>query len=168
MTHVETSLRSVLVHCEGLPRTAFAADETLIGEGPATGRMFILASGTIAVLRNETVVARIAEPGAVFGEMAAFLGGDHTATVRAETPVEAFVIEDARAYLQGHPEIVFHVASILAGRLQQATTYLADLKRQFADRDDHFGMVDEVLEALVQRQRPRARVGSELAEDPRL
>lgn len=165
---VDVSLRSVLSCCDELPEARFAPGDVLLPEGPRTGRMYILAGGTLEVLRGDTVVAEVHDPGAIFGEMSAFLGTDHTATVRAVDHVVAFRIDDARAYLQGHPEIVFHVACILAGRLQQATTYLADVKQQFAGQDNHLGMVDEVLEALVQRQRPRASVGSELVDDPRL
>jgi len=165
---VGDSLRSILSYCDELPEQRFAAGEVILPEGPSTNRMYILAGGDIEVLRGDTVVAEIHDPGAVFGEMSAFLGADHTATVRAASDVIAFRIDDARAYMQSHPEIVFHVACILAGRLQQATTYLADVKRQFAGHDDHFGMVDEVLEALVQRQRPKVSVGSELVSDPRL
>jgi CRP/FNR family cyclic AMP-dependent transcriptional regulator len=41
------------------------------------------------------------------------------------------------------------VARILSRRVQLVTGYLVDLERQFADRDDHLAMVDEVLESLV-------------------
>ena len=44
---------------------------------------------------------------------------------------------------------------------EAATTYLADLKRQFADKADHLGMVGTVLESLIYRQRPRPEPGSE-------
>ena len=60
------------------------------------------------------------------------------------------------------------MARILARRLVDATTYLADFKRQFAHRSDHFAMVDEVLDALVQRQRPTVAGGSALKSDSRL
>ena len=80
-------------------------------------------------------------------------------------------IEDGESFLQMRPEIVFHVARILASRLVDATTYLADLKHQFADRNDHLGMVDEVLEALVNQQLPAqaaAPVTADGKPDPRL
>ena len=80
----------------------------------------------------------------------------------------AFRIENARSLLRDSREISFHVSTILARRLTDATAYLADLKRQFADRQDHFGMVDEVLDALVQRQRPAVVAGPSSANDDRL
>lgn len=165
---MDGSMRGVLAFCEGLPLDSFEAGGVLIAEGPASGRMFILVEGTVEVLRGETQVAEISDAGAIFGEMAALLGGAHTATVRASGPVKAYRIDDAKAFMRSGNEIVYHVATILARRLQDATTYLADFKRQFAGRNDHFGLVDEVLEALVQRQRPAVSVGSTLKSDPRL
>ena len=41
------------------------------------------------------------------------------------------------------------VAQLLAHRLNAATTYLADIKRQYADHDNHLSMVGDVLESLV-------------------
>ena len=84
---------------------------------------------------GETQVAEISDAGAIFGEMAALLGGAHTATVRATGPVKAYRIDDAKAFMRSGNEIVYHVATILARRLQDATTYLADFKRQFAGRN---------------------------------
>jgi CRP-like cAMP-binding protein len=160
--------RAVLAICDGLPEMRFAPGNTLVQEGPGSGRMFILKSGEVEVLRGETVVSSSHEPGAIFGEMSVLLHTGHGATVRAVDDVVAYHIEDARTFLQKHPEIMFHVAVILAQRLQDATAYLADFKQQFANRNDHFGLVDEVLEALVQRQKPSGPRGSQLKSDPRL
>jgi CRP-like cAMP-binding protein len=151
----EESLNAVLAHCEGLPEERHAAGDVLIEEGTATGRLFILKEGVIEILREGTTVAAVDEPGAIFGEMSALLGGNHSATVRAATGASLYRIEDARAFLKQRPEIGFHVAVILARKLSDATIYLADFKRQFGGSSDHFPLVDEVLEALVKRQSRR-------------
>jgi CRP/FNR family cyclic AMP-dependent transcriptional regulator len=165
----DDSLHAVLEYCKGLPLERHAAGDVLIAEGPATGRMFILSSGAIEILRDGTTVAAIDEPGAIFGEMSALLGGGHSATVRAATDAVVYRIEDAQAFLKQKPEIGFHVAVILARRLSDATIYLADFKRQFGGRSDHFALVDEVLETLVQRQSAKKKPGgSRLKSDPRL
>ena len=161
------SIGAVLAYCDGFPLDKFKPGEVLIPEGPGTDRMYILAVGEVEVVRGETQVADVAMPGAIFGEIAALLGGPHIATVRAVTDVTAFRIENARDLLLSHREISFHVSSILARRLTDATAYLADLKRQFADRSDHLGMVDEVLDALIQRQRPAVEAGPTM-KDSRL
>jgi CRP-like cAMP-binding protein len=156
----EESLHAVLAYCEGLPDERHAAGEVLIEEGKATGRLFILKEGVIEIQRDGTTVAAVDEPGAIFGEMSALLGGKHTATVRAATTARLYRIEDARAFLKQQPEIGFHVAVILARKLADATIYLADFKRQFGGNSDHFPLVDEVLEALVKRQSKRKPAGS--------
>jgi CRP/FNR family transcriptional regulator, cyclic AMP receptor protein len=161
------SIGAVLAYCDGFPLDRFKPGDVLIPEGPGTDRMYILAVGEVEVLRGETQVADVAMPGAIFGEIAALLDGPHTATVRAVTEVTAFRIENARNLLMSHREISFHVSTILARRLTDATAYLADLKRQFAHRADHLGMVDEVLDALVQRQRPAVNAGPTI-KDSRL
>jgi CRP-like cAMP-binding protein len=158
----------VLAYCDGFPLDRFKPGDVLIPEGPGLDRMYVLAVGEVEVLRGDTQVADIAIPGAIFGEIAALLGGPHTATVRAVTDVTAFRIENARSTLMDHKELSFHVSTVLARRLTDATIYLADLKRQFADRADHFGMVDQVLDTLVQRQRPAVTAGSDLKSDSRL
>lgn len=164
----DTSLRAVLRSCVGMPEEVFEPGAVLIPEGPSLDRMFILVRGEVEVRRGEVSVAEVQEPGAIFGEMAALLGIGHSATVRAVTQTTVHRIDDAGSFLQHHQEIAFHVARILARRLFDATTYLADIKRQFAHQSDHLGMVDEVLDALVQRQRPATPVGPSLKSDPRL
>ncbi len=164
----DNDMAAVLAYCDGFPLDRFKPGDVLLAEGPPTDRMFILAVGEVEVLRGDTQVAATALPGAIFGEIAALLGGPHTATVRAVAETTAFRIENARELLREHREISFHVSTILARRLTDATSYLADFKRQFAHRSDHFGMVDEVLDALVQRQRPAVSAGPSSSGDGRL
>lgn len=164
----QTSMQAVLAFTEDLGKHRYDTGDILITEGPASGVLFILVEGAVEVLRGNVRVSLVDEPGAVFGEISALLGSPHSATVRAIEPSVVHRIDDAESFLQLRPEIVFHVARILARRLIDATTYLADVKRQFADRTDHLGMVDEVLEALVNQQQSAAPVGSALKSDPRL
>lgn len=164
----QTSMQAVLAFTEDLPKLRYDTGDILITEGPASGVLYILVEGAVEVLRGDVRVSLVDEPGAVFGEISALLGSAHSATVRAIEPSVVHRIEDAESFLQLRPAIVFHVARILARRLIDATTYLADIKHQFADRTDHMGMVDEVLEALVNQQQSAAPTGSALKSDPRL
>lgn len=161
-------LMAVLTHCGQLPVLEFAPGGVIIPEGPNLGRMFVLVEGEVEVLRGETQVVHIAEPGAIFGEIAALLGGPHTATVRAMAPSRLHVIADIDGELRANKELALHIARILARRLVEATTYLADVKAQFAHRQDHFGMVDEVLDALVHHSGSARAAGSRLENDLRL
>ena len=81
--------------------------------------------------------------------MAALLDGRHTASVRALGTVEVYTVEDASAFFRTHPEFAFLVARVLARRLAAATTYVADLRRQYAGAGAHLEIVGEVLDALI-------------------
>src|SRR5947207_1982639 len=118
------SIGAVLAYCDAFLLDKFQPGDVLIPEGPGTDKMYILAVGEVEVLRGDTQVADVAMPGAIFGEIAALLGGPHTATVRAVTEATAFRIENARSLLMAHREISFHVSTILARRLTDATAYL--------------------------------------------
>jgi CRP-like cAMP-binding protein len=161
-------MASILETCAGAPLKDFAQGAVLIAEGETSGRLYILADGSVEVLRGDTQVAVVGEPGAVFGEMSVLLKRPHTATVRAMTPVRLFMFEDAEGFLKSHPEIAFFLSKLLAERLAAATTYLVDIKRQFEDKSDHLGMVGEVLETLIHQQHEEFSVGPEREADPRL
>jgi CRP/FNR family transcriptional regulator, cyclic AMP receptor protein len=161
-------MASILDHCNGASREEIPAGAVLLREGDTSGRLYVLAQGTLEVLRGETAVATVGEPGAVFGEMSVLLKRPHTATVRATTPASVYVFEDAESFLKSHSEIAFILARVLAERLNGATTYLVDLKRQFEGTTSHFGMVSEVLESLLHQQSEEFTPGSDLTTDPRL
>ena len=160
---------SILDICAGLPRQDLSPGAVLLAEGETSGRLYVLAEGTVEVLRGDTQVAVVEEAGSVFGEMSVLLNRPHTATVRAMSPVGVFVFDDAQSFLESHPEIAFQLGKLLAERLNAATTYLVDLKRQFEGHANHFGMVGEVLETLMSQQpREGVTLGPEGANDPRL
>jgi CRP-like cAMP-binding protein len=160
-------MASILDICGGA-RKEFAAGTILLSEGETSGQLYILAEGTVEVLRGDTQVAVVGESGAVFGEMSVLLNRPHTATVRATSPVGVFVFEDAQNFLKSHPEIAFFLGKLLAERLNAATTYLVDLKRQFEGQGNHFGMVGEILETLIHQQHEDFMPGPENEADPRL
>jgi CRP-like cAMP-binding protein len=161
-------MASVLDYCAGAPRRDPPAGSVLLSEGEVTGRLYVLAEGRVEVLRGETQVATVSEKGAVFGEMSILLNRPHTATVRTLSPASVFVFEDAESFLKSNPDIAFFIGKILAQRLNAATTYLADLKRQFSEHGNHLGMVGEVLETLIHQQDEEFTPGPEREADPRL
>ena len=122
---------SILDMCQDAPLEELAAGTVLLPEGETSGHLYVLKSGSVEVLRGDTQVAVVEAPGAVFGEMSVLLRRPHTATVRALTPVHVYAFDDAESFLRSNPQIAFLVGKLLAGRLNAATTYLADLKRQF-------------------------------------
>jgi CRP/FNR family cyclic AMP-dependent transcriptional regulator len=161
-------MASIIDKCAGAPRKQFAPGTILIAEGETSGRLYVLAEGSVEVLRGDTQIAVVTETGSVFGEMSVLLNRPHTATVRATSPVGVFVFEDAESFLRSHPEIAFLLGKLLAERLNAATTYLVDLKRQFEGHGNHLGMVGEVLETLIHQQHEDFIPGPEGEADPRL
>ena len=162
------AMASILDACAGARRHDYPSGTILLSEGDTSGRLYVLAEGAVEVLRGDTQVALIKGAGSIFGEMSVLLGRPHTATVRAASPVSAYVFEDAESFLRSHPEIAFFLGRLLAERLNAATTYLVDIKRQFEGHGNHLGMVGEVLETLIHQQHEEFMPGPEDAADPRL
>ena len=154
-------MRAVLEHCAGREETYLPADTLLIHEGKTTGDLYILVEGQLDVLKGDTVVAVVTEPGAILGEMSVLLNQPHTATVRAATGSTVYQIDDGAGVLRAKPAVALLVATLLAQRLNAATTYLADIKRQYAGHGNHLEMVGEVLESLVNLSAAKAAPGSD-------
>ena len=150
-------MSSILESLQGHEVRRFASGDVVVRQGETTGRLLFLIEGAVEVLKDDVPVARTAEPGVVFGEMAAMLGGAHTATVRATSACAFYLVENPREFLKASPLVCLHVCELLARRLDALNKYLVDVKHQF-EGHDHIGMVDEVLETLLHRHpRPRVR-----------
>jgi CRP-like cAMP-binding protein len=142
------------------------AGTVLLKQGDRSGKLYVLLEGTIEVKREETLVAVVDEPGAMFGEMSALLDIDHTANVVAATPVTVYLFDDAAKFLQSDPAVALTVARKLAQRLNTVTTYLVDIKRQYAGHSNHLGMVSQVLASLVYQQAEEFTPGSDRDPGP--
>jgi len=159
-------MSTVLRACAGVPIREFAAGEPVISEGSPGGVLYVLASGSVEVVKGDVQITTVAEPGSFFGEMSVLLARPHTSTVRALELSTFHVIEDPLAFLHADPDSTFELARLLARRLHFVNSYLVDLKRQFQEHGGHLSMVDEVLETLVHHQEPAAAAGSERCPDP--
>ena len=76
-------MRDILEYCIGGTERSVAAGTLVIHEGGRTGHLYVLIEGRLEVVKGDTVVAVLTEPGAVLGEMSVLLDQPHTATVRA-------------------------------------------------------------------------------------
>lgn len=150
------------------PEARFQHGDVLIREGEARTPLLVLLDGSVSIYRGTVQVNRATEPGALFGEMSALLGIPGSASVIADGPVRALRIEDGTAFLGSDPEIALHAARLLAQRLYDATTYLADLKEQFGDERSHLGMVDRILVSLLNQQVDTSDAVAPARQDPRL
>ncbi len=112
-----------------LPLVTYQAGENVIADGSKTGRLLILKKGTVAIMKGDTEIAKVAEPGAVFGELSVLLDQPHTADVVA-LETSQIHIASAAGLLTQNPMAVLYVAMVLAHRLDAANHALVELKNQ--------------------------------------
>ncbi|MGB8607240.1 Crp/Fnr family transcriptional regulator [Bradyrhizobium sp.] len=161
-------MRAVLDYCTGGIQKNVSAGTLVIHEGGRTGHMYVLIEGRLEVVKGDTVVASIAEPGAVVGEMSVLLEQPHTATVRAASDSTIYEFGDAASFLQEQPAVALLIARLLAQRLNVATTYLADIKRQYAGHGNHLAMVGDILQSMINLSPTQVSPGSDRQSDPRM
>jgi CRP/FNR family cyclic AMP-dependent transcriptional regulator len=161
-------MRAVLEYCIGGHRSSVSAGTLVIREGETTGHLFVLIQGQLEVVKGDTVVASITEPGAILGEMSVLLQQPHTATVRAASDSTIYEFSDAASFLGAQPAVALLIARLLAQRLNVATTYLADIKRQYAGHGNHLAMVGDVLESMINLSPTNLSPGSDRQSDPRM
>ncbi len=113
-----------------------AGAELLVQGRNAGGAIMVLKEGEVEVLRDGKFVSSIKQPGAIFGEMSVLLDRPHSATVRAVTDVQLYVIEDALTVLESHPAWLLQIARLLAQRVNATTAQLVSLRQQDKDEDD--------------------------------
>jgi CRP/FNR family cyclic AMP-dependent transcriptional regulator len=119
---------ALLEHLRGLPIASFRPGEALLRAGERSGRLLVLRRGRVEVSSEGVVLGTIEAPGAMMGEVAALLGGAHTADLRAVAPTECHLIDAARV-LQEDPVVTLHVAALLAQRLEHLTQQIVALRR---------------------------------------
>ena len=155
----------VLELSETLPLRTFGPQELVVEEGRRSGLLFILVSGSVEVVKGDVQVSVISQPGAFLGEMSVLLDAPHMASVRTLEPSTFHVADEPEAFLRSNPTIAMELSRMLAAKLNLVTSYLADLKQQFADSGDHLEMVDEVLEGLLHHQGRKVVPGSDRCPD---
>ena len=161
-------MREILEYCIGGIRRNVSPGDLVVHEGGRTGHLYILIEGRLEVVKGDTVVASITEPGAVLGEMSVLLDMPHTATVRAATDSAIYEIDDAATFLRTQPAVALLIARMLAQRLNVANTYLADIKRQYAGHGNHLEMVGDIRQSMINRSPTQVSPGSDRQSDPRL
>ena len=161
-------MRAVLDYCSGALQRNVSAGTLILHEGSTTGHLFVLIEGKLEVVKGDTVVASIVEPGAVVGEMSVLLDQPHTATVRAASNSTIYEFSDAGWFLRDQPAVALLIARLLAQRLNVATTDLADVMHQYAGHGDHLAMVGEILQNMINLPPIKVSPGSDRQSDPRM
>jgi len=149
-----------------LPRRRVEPGEVLVVDGEAVSALYVLIRGELRIEKHGVSIATVTEPGACVGEMSLLLGTVATANVIAVAPTEVAVLETARASLDADSGLAVSLARLLALRLHAMTTYLVDLKQQYADHEGGLGMVDVVLGTLMRNPGAGRELGSDRDPEP--
>jgi|SRR5262245_25628542 CRP/FNR family transcriptional regulator, cyclic AMP receptor protein len=131
---------------DSLPVLTFEPGESVLAAGSTTGQLFILRRGVVEVVRDGLQIAKVSEPGAVFGEMSIILDKPHTADVRALERSE-FHVAKASSLLTENVAALLYVFSILARRLDTANEVLVETKREL-ESGKQPGVVKKALDKL--------------------
>ena len=101
-----------------LPLVTYQAGETVIADGSRTARVLILKKGAVAIIKEATEIAKVTEPGAVFGEFSVLLDQPNKVDVRT-LETSQFHVADATVLVKQNP-IAAHVTMVLARQLDNA------------------------------------------------
>ena len=147
------------------PDVTIADGDAVLRQGVRAGALYVLVDGVLVVQRRGRAVVQIREPGAVVGELGLLLDSPASADVVAVGPAVVRRVDDAAELFASTPEFARHLATVLAARLWQISTYLSDLREQFADRGDVLELVPTVLQELMGGANRAVDPGSERETD---
>jgi CRP-like cAMP-binding protein len=153
-----TSLAALAV---GLPLARFSPGEALTTEGSHSGRLYILETGALTVVRDGVTLATIDEPGAIVGEMAVLLGIPHSATVKALTLSTARVVDDAMGAMGRNPDLAIAIATTACARLNATSALLVELRREASGKAREQALMSRILMALAATPKGGARIDHE-------
>lgn len=128
-----------------LPLATYGVGETVVTEGMRTGQLFILKRGAVSIVKGDTEIARVTEPGAMFGELSVLLDQPHTADVRT-LELSQFHVADAATLLTQDPVTSLYIGRLLAQRLDATNRALVELKHQLRT-----GQPQSVIEKTVEK-----------------
>src|SRR4029079_13829272 len=114
-----------------LPLAVYQVGATILAHGSRTDQLLILRTGNVVVVKDGIEIARVSDPGAVFGEISALLDCPHTAEVRALASCQFHVVHPAA--LQD-PAALCYVATVLARRIDGANKALVELTSEIYEK----------------------------------
>jgi len=126
-------VKQILESVQGLEETPFQSGHDVLRQGERKRHLYVLASGSVEILKNGQRLCEISEPGSIFGELSVLLKTFHFATVRTLETSSFYIIDDGEIFLSENPAVGVHIARVLASRLAKLDSYFADLKREFKE-----------------------------------
>lgn len=155
-----------LVLTDDLPDHRLETGQRLFEQGSADhSTVAVLVEGSLRVEIDGDRLPGITLPGSFVGEVGALLGIPRTADVIADEASTVRIIGDPQAFFDSHPSLALELARQLAGRVHRLTTYLGDVRTQYAGSEGHLTMVDTVLGRLAARAPVEIDGGSDRSPD---
>lgn len=108
------------------------ADERIFAKGDPGDSLYVILRGRVAVQTEsqeaKLMLLNILDAGAVFGEIAMLDGGERTATVVAQEPVELLRIDrrDFMPFLSGHADLCIRLMGVLCQRVRWTSAIIED------------------------------------------
>ena len=133
-----------------LPLASYYAGDSVITDGSTTGRLFVLKTGAVAIIKGGLEIGKVTEPGAVLGELSVLLNSPHMADVVALEATQFYVADSASEFMRD-PLTLIYVATLLARRLDLANKALIDLKQQVEEGESRVVIgetVDQIARVL--------------------
>jgi CRP/FNR family transcriptional regulator, cyclic AMP receptor protein len=156
----------VLALTDDVPERRIAVGERVYEEGSVDhSTVTVLVAGRLEVTVDGNRLPDVTLPGSFVGEVGALLGIPRTATVTAREPSTVRVVGDPETFFASHPQLSLELARQLAGRLHRLTSYLGDVRAQYADAGGHLEMVDSILGRLASRPPVTIDGGSDRSPD---
>ena len=138
---------AVLGRLASLSLETYREGELVLRGGTATGKLLIMTEGAVEVVRGGVRIDEIAEPGAVFGELAVLLDQPHSADVRA-LQASTFYVADGRTILRVDPAVALYVAVVLAQRLETVNRHLVEARVRLEQTDQPLPLLRETLDNI--------------------
>jgi CRP/FNR family transcriptional regulator, cyclic AMP receptor protein len=108
---------------EAAVEVEFPAGRTIAREGEVGTGLFVIAEGSVRVVRDGVAVAHLGT-GDFFGELSVLDGGPRIAAVITDQPTGCLAIAtwDLERVLRDHPGAALAVLRVVAARLREAST----------------------------------------------
>jgi len=141
-------LEMVFERLSVFPIRTFEKGDVVLSDGSRTGRLLFLVQGAVDVVKDQWPIARVAEPGAVFGDMAALRSQPHAADVLAVRRSSFVVVDDAASCLKTEPLIALYVAVVQSSRLDGANRQLIAARCQLSAKGERHRMCVAALDRI--------------------
>ena len=121
-----------LTNLDDLEKRNVDAGTDILKEGEAGSDIYVLSSGEVSVSKSGKELCRVNDQ-SVFGEISSFLKQPYSATVRAETDCEFYIITDVEAYLEANPKSALYFTEVLAKRLVNMNNHFVEIKAEIEE-----------------------------------